>query len=72
MTGLVEVEISWIQERIREFVDHRRKTSGNLSGRLMTSKKKEHLVLPTKGEAEFLLVDAWSTKNFRVNDSSEL
>ena len=52
LTGLAEVERSFIQERTRESVEHRRKIGGNLGGRPRTSEKKKRLVLRLRGEGE--------------------
>ena len=52
LTGLSELERSLIQERIRESVEHRRKTGGNLGGRPKTSSRREALVLRLRQEGE--------------------
>lgn len=54
LSGLAEVEKSLIQERIRESVEYRRQTGGNLGGRPKTAPKKEKLVLRLREEGESL------------------
>ena len=43
LTGLAEVELSLIQERKPESIQHRRATAGNLGGRPKTNQAKERL-----------------------------
>ena len=54
LSGLAEVERSLIKERIRESVEYRRETGGNLGGRPKTPPKKEKLVLRLREEGESL------------------
>ena len=53
LTGLFEVERSFIQERTRESVEHRRKTGVKLGVRPKTNAKEASLVLRLWKEGEF-------------------
>jgi len=52
LIGLSEVERSLTQERVRESVEHRRRTGGDHGGRPKTSSKKEALDLRLHEEGE--------------------
>ena len=52
LTGLAEVERSLIQERTRESVEHRRRTSGNIVGRPALAEGRRELVRRLREEGK--------------------